>query len=90
MKLPDVVHDDLEGLLGSLEQRGFVVESVEVGPMHSYLVKLKGPSPLTIIADRGQLMLEGARDQLEPVGLWRAFDDRDEFGKAVLAFVGRL
>lgn len=44
---------------------------------------------IRVIKDRSQWMLKGVRDQLEPFGLWRAFDDTQEFRAALLTYVAR-
>jgi hypothetical protein len=87
MSLPEIVESDIGALCAELVTRGFKVDVLSVGSMHSYQVSVSGPLEFTITADRSQLFLEGERETLEPVGLWRAFDDPVEFSDQVLRFV---
>jgi hypothetical protein len=67
--LPAIVEKDLAALIADLEPRGIRVDSVELGSMHSYVVRLTGRLALRIVADRGQLYLEGDKGDLAPYGL---------------------
>ena len=86
--LPKTVESDIGSLISRLMDHGYKVELMNEGPMHSYQVALLGPRKLTITADKGQLFVEGDRAELEAAGLWKAFDDNQEFESSVLKFLG--
>ena len=81
-ELPGEIRADIGTLLDHLAAAGFrpVGSRYEPASFGDYLVDFRGPTgSLRITRDRGQYMLEGDRGELESAGLWRAFDDRDEF-----------
>jgi hypothetical protein len=49
-----------------------------------WVVELTGRKSFRLVRDRSQYMVGGDRASLEPAGLWRAFDDRDEFVRLVV------
>ena len=86
--LPRIVESDIGSLISRLSDHGYRVELMNEGSMHSYQVALLGPRELIITADKGQLSVEGDRAELEAAGLWKAFDDKQEFESSVLKFLG--
>lgn len=81
---------DLEVISTAMATVGFALLFAENGPMDSGVADFSdGFRTIRVIKDRSQWMLKGVRDQLEPFGLWRAFDDTQEFRAALLTYVAR-
>ena len=79
---------NLDVVSTALAKAGFRLLHTQVGSMDSGLADYSdGGRKLRVIKDRGQWMLEGARDELERAGLWRAFDDTVQFRDALLAYI---
>ena len=87
MDLPDVVRTDLGEIIVKLSRQGWSVSEHEVGSMHSHTVRFDGPRPFGIVCDRGQLFLEGGRQELERAGMFRVFDDPSDFARALWAYL---
>jgi hypothetical protein len=84
-RIPPSVVQDIGPLCEALSARGFIHASSQLGPMHSYVVRfVHGRDTLTIVADKGQLQLDGDYALLSSIGMWRAFDDYEEFTRCVL------
>jgi hypothetical protein len=90
MSLPPEVSADMGDLVSELETLGATVEGAR------YDAKSFGDFEICFRAlglafrvtrDRGQYMVHGpSREQLETAGLWRAFDRKEEFSQALLAW----
>jgi hypothetical protein len=79
--------DDLCALTGSLSALGFAPKKYEYlsESFGNYFIDFESSAfKFRIVRDRSQYFVEGEKDELEPVGLWRAFDDKTLFGQAVL------
>jgi hypothetical protein len=84
------IESDLQGVLVDLKDRHFVPRNSIYDPQAfgNYYVDFIGPNKsFRIVKDRSQYMLEGDRHDLEPFGLWRAFDNREEFAKALFSWL---
>jgi hypothetical protein len=81
---------NLELVSAVLATAGFRLLHTQLGPMDSGLADFTdGSRHLRVIKDRSQWMLDGAKKDLERAGLWRAFDDTEEFRDALLAYISR-
>jgi hypothetical protein len=81
------IADDLHALIGGLAALGFAPKRHEYSSASfgNYFIDFEsGAFKFRIVCDRSQYFVEGEKDELEPVGLWRAFDDKTLFGQAVL------
>jgi hypothetical protein len=81
---------DLGSLFADLVMRGFTLRgswySSEV--FGNYCVDFFGRNKsFRVVKDRNQYLFEGDQNDLEPVGMRQAFDDREEFAEAVLAWL---
>jgi hypothetical protein len=88
--LPVEIVQDLQGLLDRLNALGCVPAGGRYDPdvFGNYYVNFSGrKGPFRIIRDRSQYMVEGDRAVLERAGLWRAFDDREEFAARLLSWL---
>ena len=84
--------DEYSDLLGSLSNRGFrlINYSQEPTAFDNFCADFSdGKTSFRIIRDRSQLFLEGKKAELEPHGLWQAFDDRSDFEKALLNWIAK-
>jgi hypothetical protein len=86
--IPPRVRADVGELLDRLEQRGYRVTRAEYFPesFGDWEVDIVGPTEFSLVKDRSQFMVGADRASLERAGLWRGFDDRDEFARLVLAW----
>jgi hypothetical protein len=68
-----------------MEAVGFRLVQSQAGMMDSCSAEFSdGERSIRITKDRGQWMFEGERSELEPLGLWKAFDDTLKFRDALL------
>jgi hypothetical protein len=84
------VENDLAAILPELLAMGFtpIRSQYTHSSFGNYFVDFAGTvRPLRIIRDRGQYIVGGKRDELEPVGLWQAFNSRDEFARKLLSWL---
>ncbi len=74
-QLSPTILQALGPLLNTLVTEGFVPTAVLDSPSFGdFAVTFsKGEQGVTICRDRGQFHVEGERDNLEPIGLWRSF-----------------
>jgi hypothetical protein len=78
-------------LLRSLDALGFELDNYLQAPdaFGNFVADFsKGSVRFRIVRDRSQLMLEGSRSELEPLGLWRAFDEPTLFEEKLLLWLG--
>jgi hypothetical protein len=82
------IRADIGDLLDRLDHLGFRVVDARYFPesFGNWQVELVGSCAFRLFKDRSQFMIDADRRSLEPAGLWRAFDDRDEFTRRVLAW----
>ena len=79
---------DIEILQIALQPFGYKITKEESGPMDSGVVVFSNDKKIfEITKDRSQWFLGGKKEDLEPLGLWRAFDDTHEFKNALLGFL---
>lgn len=91
-KLPAPVRADLGQLIEGLESAGYTpIRSVYAPDQFgNYCVDFTGPGgSLRVVRDRSQYTVSGRRELLESAGLWRAFDDREEFASALITWFKR-
>jgi hypothetical protein len=86
----DEITADLGELVAELGMHGFEVvrsryDSQAFG--NFYLDFEAGDRRFRIVRDRLQYFVKADREILDPAGLWRAFDDKGEFQRAVVAWV---
>ena len=89
-QLHSAITQDLGTALTELTAAGFTVQSSEYdgGDPGNYVAEFVAPhAHYRIIRDRGEYLLDGPRDVLEPHDLWRAYESRAEFFKALHAFI---
>jgi hypothetical protein len=86
---PPEVQADIGALLDRLAGLGCRVVRAHYSPENfgNWVVDIAGPLGFSMSSDRGQYMIDADRDALERANLWRAFDDREEFVRSVLAWV---
>ena len=79
---------DLDILKEALEPLGFKVVKSESGTMDSGMAVFSNEEKqIEITKDRSQWMFAGPRSELEPIELWRAFDDTYEFKDALVKYI---
>ncbi len=81
---------EYSSLLASLDQLGFELTAYSQEPEafgNFYADFRKGNLLFRILRDRSQLLVEGERKELEPFGLWQAFDDATVFERKLLAWL---
>ncbi|MGB5259987.1 MAG: hypothetical protein WBO34_05620 [Gammaproteobacteria bacterium] len=79
---------DLDIIKVALESLGYKLVKSEPGSMDSGIVAFSNEEKqIEITKDRSQWMLAGPKDELEPIGLWRAFDDTHEFKDALVRYI---
>lgn len=85
------IHADIGSLLEQLSARGYRIVASGYTPENfgNWVVDLAGPISFRLCKDRSQFSVVADRQALEPAGLWRAFDDRAEFMRLVLAWTAR-
>ena len=81
---------DLDILITAMKEVGFTLVHSEAGTMDSGSAEFSnGKTRLKIGKDRSQWMFDGSRKELEPLGLWKAFNDTHEFRDALLEYIKR-
>ena len=88
--VPDPVLEDLGSLLGQLFSLGFVaVDAVYArASFGNYYVDLRrDPMSFRLIRDRGQYIIDAPIERLKALGIFRAYDSREEFAEAVFSYV---
>jgi hypothetical protein len=82
------IRADIGILLEKLAGLGYRVVASEYSPesFGNWVVDLTGPSAFRMTRDRSQFLIIADRHSMERAGLWRAFDDREEFARLVLAW----
>lgn len=81
---------DLDILAAAMEGIGFRLVRSEAGTMDSGSADFSnGERMVSISKDRSQWMFCGERRELEPWGVWRAFDGTLEFRDALLDYIKR-
>jgi hypothetical protein len=81
---------DIDILATAMESIGFRLVQSEAGTMDSGSAEFSdGERKLRISKDRSQWMFCGSQRELEPWGLWRAFDDTLEFRDAIVDYIKR-
>jgi hypothetical protein len=79
---------DLDVLTSALSIEGFRLVESKFGPMDSGTAEFSNEKRrIQVIKDRSQWMLKGPRQMLEPLGLFRAFDNTLDFRDALVAYV---
>jgi hypothetical protein len=82
---------ELDVLKAAMESVGFKLVRSESGSMDSGSAEFSnGTKLLKIEKDRSQWLFTGSKKELEPVGLWKAFDDTYEFRDAILEYIKKL
>lgn len=87
--MPDPkIENDIGDLLEALAGLGFKLKEAKSSPSFNdfYVVMDCRGRRLRIVRDRGQYSLERNRRLLEPAGLWKAFDSKEEFREKVLPY----
>ena len=87
--VPPQIRREIGRLLDALGAAGYRVgKSVfDADCFGDWYVDLRGPRRFRLTKDRGQYMIGGPEDELRDQGLFRAFDDRDEFERSVLLWL---
>jgi len=91
---PDLSESTKEGLgplVQVLSSFGYLPISFEESDFFGdFQVNFSGPggNSITITRDRSQLMVEGGRSVLEPVGLWQAFPSAHALVEPLSAWLG--
>jgi hypothetical protein len=86
---PDIVRD-IGDLICRLEALGFNPQASAYDPqvMGNWYADFSGSKrSVRIIKDRSQYFVEGDRKELEPFGLWRAFNDPRELEKKMISWL---
>ena len=89
--LPPPVSSALGDLLPALAELGFSPSLDRFSPesFGNFLVTFSGPLEFSIARDRGQLIVDGGKARLEPLGLWRAFNGTNELSVPLLVWLRR-
>ena len=77
-------------LLRSLDALGFELQDYSQTPeaFGNFVAGFSnGSICFRIVRDRSQLILEGSKSELEPLGLWRAFDESTAFEEKLLSWL---
>ncbi len=83
------IQQDIGPLLAELSKlkMGVVESTFDVTSFGNYKVALAGPTDsFAIVRDKGQYLIDGDVNALKRMGLWRAYDSREDFRTAVLAY----
>lgn len=85
------IREDCGALIDELAVLGYrvVASTYSAASFGDYEVEFVGPVRFHITRDRSQYIVDADRGSLERAGLWRAFDDRAEFARMVLAWAPR-
>ena len=84
------IQKDIGHLLSELSELniGVVESTFDATNFGNYIVALAGPNDsFAIVRDKGQYLIDGDVNALKRMGLWRAYDSREDFRTAVLAYV---
>ncbi|MBK9387720.1 MAG: hypothetical protein IPN34_23135 [Planctomycetes bacterium] len=83
------IRADIGPLLQELAGLGYQVVASAYTPKRfgNWVVDLRGPSAFRMCKDRSQFLVIADRRVMEQAGLWRSFDDPEEFAHSVLAWV---
>lgn len=87
---PDHYLSQYDRLVRSLQALGFQLRSYSQSPKafgNFDATFSNGRIRFRFVRDRSQLSVKGDRDELEPFGLWRSFEDPDEFEEKLLAWL---
>lgn len=90
MAIHPKILEDIGPIITTLLAHGYSVveDSYDAQQFGDYQVRFIGKArTFDIVKDRGQFMLYGKRDELEPIGLWRAYNTPEEFCRDVLKWV---
>jgi hypothetical protein len=72
----------------ALKPLNFYVVKSESGTMDSGIVQFtNGTKQIHITKDKSQWIIPGERKDLEPKGLWKAFDDTHEFKDVLVSYI---
>jgi hypothetical protein len=89
--LPDKVEAEAASLLAELRALGWTVVACRHDPQHfgNWSIALQlGERTIRLVEDRSQYMFDGPpAEELKAAGLWKAFDDFEEFRQAVMRWV---
>jgi hypothetical protein len=92
-KLPDKVEAEAASLLAELRALGWTVFAYRHDPRHfdNWSIDLQlAARTIRLVKDRSQYMFDGPRtEELKAAGLWKAFDDFEEFRQAVILWVNQ-
>jgi hypothetical protein len=81
--------EDIGTLLTELEGLGVKETASQYDEKHfgNFYVDVTGRrGSFRIVRDRGQYLLDGDLERIKALGLWRAFDSREEFHVAALTY----
>ena len=84
------IQSDIGGLLDKLAKMGLMPTGSLYSPesFGDYYVDFGSPVGwFRIVRDRSQYQLDGRRELLEPAGLWRSFNSREQFERQVLTWL---
>jgi hypothetical protein len=88
--VPDPIREDIEPLLAQLFSMGFhaVDSNYSDAAFGNYHVSLeRGAVTFRLTRDRNQYIIDAPIDRLKALGIFRAFNSRDEFAKAVFTYI---
>ena len=91
--ISDSIQADIGALIAELEALGLEVTAsqYDAQAFGNYYIDLSGTAgPIRITRDRGQYLIDADERQLRQRGLFRAFDDLEEFRVAVLTYARTL
>lgn len=89
MALPAEIESALGSLTNDLADLGYVATADQPSASFGdFLVRFEGKrNSFAIARDRGQFIVHGDRTELEPIGLWRAFDLVTELEPPLLSWL---
>jgi hypothetical protein len=86
--LPIEITKEAGALISALQAAGWTVVESLYSPKsfgNWYVDLHRSGIVIRLVKDRSQYMIRGHRkEELEPVGLWKAFDSVEEFSQAIL------
>jgi hypothetical protein len=89
--LPDNVEAEAASLLAELRGLGWTISADRYDPQHfgNWWIDLqRAGRTIRLVKDRSQYMFDGPpAEELKAAGLWKAFDDFEEFRQAVIQWV---
>jgi len=81
---------ELEAVKSAIEPLGFRLIHAEADAVDSGSATFSnGHRTVTVNKDHSQWMFSGSRRDLEPLGLWKAFDQTNEFCDALVQYLQR-